>query len=758
MSPTGPTRSRLDEYNRSLFLFESYEKAINEITEFFDSLLREKRNAVKAVIASTNSTFLQQLELNIDTVKIFPQVKCISINQINAYLGSTLDFVVIDLRNIFSPNSLITLVETVRGGGLVIIIGNKRDSWIKSVNKEYLPSSKSSKLLDWFITNITNNSGCIRSIEENEKLISFFNPMPFEFNLTQSIIGIPVSSNQYEVIKNLVSDLKSDKSSINTDIVISDRGRGKSAAVGIAIAQFILENSTFKFKIIVTARDVSHTQTIFEFILRGLKINKISHRVKKEKEKNIGIKVDKGTYIEFRWIYDVSKDLNCHILVVDEAAAFPQEKLLEIVGMRAKKIFISTIHGYEGAGRSFQHKILNHIQRRNKNKYRILRLTEPIRYLLGDPIESLMNETFFLKLERGTNESQNQFNSKNETSFVSYQDSSELFSNDNLPLLKDMMGILIYAHYRNQPNDLLLIADSNNHFLGNLTVFDLKGNKKILLACQLAREGTLDSETIERIMKGDFINGNLIPSIAIRHFFFFFAELKGIRIVRIASHPNFLNKGLGRVAIEKIMEECRDQDWIGVSCGATPKLVKFWSKFGFKILHIRPTKSPETGEWNIVLINPIAPTAKKIIDQASRNFALQFIYLLRHSLFDIKPELAILILRSSTYNLGYKAKMTQSGKYRLQRYIEGNLNFLLTVDVLQELIVSYFVVPLDIKLSNSQELVLMARILQGRTWGQTLQKTGLNWKEANGLLKKAVLRIANHVILQESQSEHKELS
>ena len=102
--------------------------------------------------------------------------------------------------------------------------------------------------------------------------------------------------------------------------------------------------------------------------------------------------------------------------------------------------------------------------------------------------------------------------------------------------------------------------------------------------------------------------------------------------------------------------------------------------------------------------------------------------------------------------------MTQSGKYRLQRYIEGNLNFLLAVDVLQELVVSYFVVPLDIKLSNSQELVLMSRILQGRTWGQTLQKTGLKWKEANGLLKKAVLRIANHMILQESQSEHKELS
>ncbi|MCK4848532.1 MAG: tRNA(Met) cytidine acetyltransferase, partial [Candidatus Heimdallarchaeota archaeon] len=381
---------------------------------------------------------------------------------------------------------------------------------------------------------------------------------------------------------------------------------------------------------------------------------------------------------------------------------------------------------------------------------RILRLTEPIRYLKGDPIESLMNETFFLKLERGKIESKDQFSSKNRSSFVTYPDSSELFSNENLLLLEEMIGILIYAHYRNQPNDLLLIADSNQHFLGNLSIIDSEGNKQILLACQLAREGIMDSETVNSIVKGKYIDGNLIPSIAIRHFSPIFAQLSGIRIVRIASHPDFTNKGFGRVAIEKIMKTYQNEDWIGVSCGATSKLVKFWRKFGFKVIHIRPTKSTETGEWNIVLIYPISEAAKHLVNQASRNFALQFIYLLRHSLFDIKPELAILLLRSCGNITDYRAKITQSGKYRLKRYIEGNLNFLLAVDVLQELVVSYFMMPLDIKLSSSQELVLMSRVLQGRTWGQTLHKTGLTWQEANGLLKKAILRIENYLLLSES--------
>ncbi|MCK4848654.1 MAG: tRNA(Met) cytidine acetyltransferase, partial [Candidatus Heimdallarchaeota archaeon] len=377
MSQIAPTNSKLDEYNRTLFLFESARKAELKITEFFNNLLEINQIEVKGVIAGSDSSFITQLQSNIKKTKLFSQVKFVLMNQINVYLGSTLDFIVIDLRTIFRPNNIISLVETVRGGGIIVIIGSEKKSWVESVNKEYLPNSKSSKLLDWFLTNISKNSGCLKNTEETQELISFFKPMPFGYNLTKNTIGIPVSSNQNEVIEDLISDLKRKKSVFITNIIIADRGRGKSAAVGLFIAKSIVENQLFKSKIIITARDISHTRTIFGFISRGLTKNSISHRLKKEKEQIIGIEVFKRCYIEFRGISDLTKDLKCQLLVVDEAAAFPQEKLLEIVGMKAKKVFISTIHGYEGAGRSFQYKILNHIQRRHKDKYRILRLTEP---------------------------------------------------------------------------------------------------------------------------------------------------------------------------------------------------------------------------------------------------------------------------------------------------------------------------------------------------------------------------------------------
>ncbi|UCE13959.1 MAG: hypothetical protein JSV04_01980, partial [Candidatus Heimdallarchaeota archaeon] len=56
--------------------------------------------------------------------------------------------------------------------------------------------------------------------------------------------------------------------------------------------------------------------------------------------------------------------------------------------------------------------------------------------------------------------------------------------------------------------------------------------------------------------------------------------------------------------------------------------------------------------------------------------------------------------------------------------------------------IKYFVSPEKIKLSSSQEALLITRVIQGRTWSQTLARTGLDWKTANGLLAKAITKIS----------------
>ena len=195
----------------------------------------------------------------------------------------------------------------------------------------------------------------------------------------------------------------------------------------------------------------------------------------------------------------------------------------------------------------------------------------------------------------------------------------------------------------------------------------------------------------------------IITNVAIRHFSPDFANFQGIRIVRIASHPSLIGKGYGRKALEKLIQEFTSYDWIGVSFGATVKLMKFWIKFGFRIVHIRPIKTIETGEWNVVVIRGNSPQIRRIIDQASADFKLQFLSLLKHSLHSMKPELVSQILKSCSLPPVYTPKITSSGNFRLQNYLKGNINFLLAIDVIHELTLAYFLSPSSIKLSTSQE-------------------------------------------------------
>ncbi len=745
--------SKISQYNpssvnfsRTLFLFKSIKKATDSLTEFLNHLNKSNQTDIKGAIVGDNSLFTNSsFKTVIQQITRFPNVKKVKINQVSKFLGKTVDFVVMDLRTEFNPNKLIILVETVRGGGLILLLGDEEEKWIHSVNKDYFDHSKGSNLLKWFLFKIKHNQRSIIETEEKLDLMAYYNPMPNDICLSEEILGIPITPSQKAIIEDLSREWNKDHLMNKIDIIIADRGRGKSAAIGLTLAQVLLNLNRSKRKIIITANEVSHTQTLFKFLSYGLTKCGIGHQVQQKNNEIISINIHKGSKIEYRWPSELSRGIKAHLLIVDEAAAFPQEILSDLIKLKIKTVLISTIHGYEGAGRSFQHKILDQIARRLDLQYQLYTLDKPIRYSQKDSIESLINDTFLLQIDRSTIDTLESVSPKQQLDFRVLPDPSSLLNKEGVETLREIYGILIYAHYRNQPNDLLLLADSRRHFLvilsGNTSIND----QHVLLACQLAREGSFSQDKINIVMKGEFIEGDLIPAIGIRHFSPEFAKLNGLRIVRIASHPNFINKGFGRVAVEKILGEFQSYDWIGVSFGVTLKLIKFWRKMGFKTIHIRPIRTPGTGEWNVVLIHPNSDPARALITQASRDFFLQFIHLLKQSLFELKPELSLEIMRTIVNIPNYEPRITKSGIYRLKKYIEGNLNFLLTVDVLQEIVISYFVIPMNIQLSPAQEKLLIARILQGRTWGQTLGKTGLSWKEANGLLKKAIMKIVDYM-------------
>lgn len=153
---------------------------------------------------------------------------------------------------------------------------------------------------------------------------------------------------------------------------------------------------------------------------------------------------------------------------MDEAAAIPITIMKELLGPYMV-ILSSTIHGYEGTGRSLSLKLISSLKQQNKfqNQGRGLKeiqLDEPIRYGNNDPIESWLTGLLCLDATKSVVELSKGFPHPNQCdlyfvnrdTLFSYHQATEGF-------LNKIMNIFVSSHYKNTPNDLQLLSDAPAH-------------------------------------------------------------------------------------------------------------------------------------------------------------------------------------------------------------------------------------------------------------------------------------------------------
>ncbi|MHA1972168.1 MAG: GNAT family N-acetyltransferase [Candidatus Hodarchaeales archaeon] len=744
-----------NHYDRTVFLYDNYQLAIDVFTRFLYDI--NKKTQCKILIVTNDKPDLrnrinqkQRISSNLLDFQIIPYSKVYTI------LGTTLDLLVIDMREEFDPNKICVLFESVRGGGIIFLIGLKAPLWFKNVNKNKFSlnlsnldkndvnSLKESKLLPWFIANLTTKTSCFFNEFNVEKVKNNFQPMPLNIRLEADFEGIDVTTEQKNLIIRVSTRLSDDSLQNQCSLIIANRGRGKSVAGGIILGHYIKKHFKRRPNIVISAVDIQNVQVVFRFIIEFFDKNNIIHSVIEKENIIYAIRVKKGGKISFTLPKDIVFDNRIDLILIDEAAIFPITILKKLFRKKIKKVLISTIHGYEGSGRSFQQKIIEPLKRQKEVSYKKYTLHSPIRFLDLDKVEHFLNYVFFLDADPPNLLKVKSFD---KLSYEVYLKPESLLSKTGYCNLEEHIGILINSHYKNQPNDLLVLTDSKSHLLVGLYARNEEEERLLLVSGQLSYEGIITDDVVARVKSGEYIEGNLIPILALRHFSEEFSRLKGVRIVRIAVHPELTGKGFGRKMMEKIQDEFETLDWIGVSFGANMKLVKFWRKFGFKPVQIRPVQSPTTGEWNLVMIYPISKLAKTIIRQASQDFKVQFIELLRHTIHTMSYELVQEIMYSCEPLHEYRPIITGSGKIRLENYVEGKLNFLVAIDAIYELTKAYFLVDRDYSLSKSQEGLLISRVLQSRTWGQTKGKTGLDWNTSQALIRKALTKIIDHHLI-----------
>lgn len=675
-------------------------------------------------------------------------------------MGQTFQGAIIDLYEDLRPNYIGIISGLVEKGGLLILQTPSWDKWDNKVTlfKRNLVvanyENPRNVFITWFKKKIMEHRENVFVYDaDNDKIINepqiiYDIPkekevsIPSDITFPKEVYELALTQDQINVIKESES-LKDFSEKKKVIVVTANRGRGKSCAIGLSLSGLVKSISDKKkVKIIVTSPSLENTQSLMELAIKGLEKQNFKIKVDKNKENLIyGITGD-----NFSISYLEPKDAIqewCDILAIDEASGLPVTLLVKLWQSHKKILIASTLHGYEGAGRGFSFRFLNYLKKDENTILKLLEMVTPIRYAENDPIEKWVFDVLLLDAEPAEIDEQDLKDINNGKLNYLITKPEELFLN-NEQLLRQIFGIYVQAHYRNEPDDLALIADAPHYSIRAITTH--KG--KVVSASLLAEEGGLSYEYSKSLLIEDKTRGNIIPDRIIKHYRIFdFGNLRGWRIVRIATHPLLQNKGLGSKLILNLINESieRNLDWIGSGFGINVELSNFWAKNGFSIIHISPDRNPISGEYTVLVFKPLSEKVKKIEKILINILKTKLIYSLYDTYKTMEPELALVLLNSTPVEEKME-ELNEIEKKRLWAYLYGTMTYETTNDIIFKIVSNYFkILPINKELLDELEKkILILKVMQGRSWKEISKEMKISTDKAENIIKKSIIKLANY--------------
>ncbi len=671
-------------------------------------------------------------------------------------MGTTWNLLVLDLFEQLKPNDIGRLIETVSGGGLILLLAPPFRKWENTltefqkrlVTPPYTERDVKNRFIKRFIRKLFEHQGIwivdlekelingrpLKPIKGIEKRIKI--PEKPKFNV--KLYKMAKSQDQIEVLK-LIEPLMELNKKKSVLVITANRGRGKSAIIGIGLAGIISEwrKANKRIRIIITAPEPSNVKVLFEFLMKALNELEINYTFKKSEEHVTTVKVDKIT-VKYMKCYEVPAKKR-DLVIVDEAAGIPVPMLFRILNQAKKVIYSSTIHGYEGAGRGFSVRFLRSLREFKRIDLKTFQMTEPIRYSPVDPIEKWLYDVLLLDAEPVTLTDEEKSLDVARIALYYVPDLDEWYAKKGEHELRDFIGIYVLAHYRNRPDDLAILADAPHHTARALKL----QNGKIIASLQLTYEGNLSNELIAKTIEENFDTpGQLIPNVILKHYFLAgFGKLKGVRIVRIAVHPELMDRGLGSKALSGVEMEAKlhGLDWIGASFGASRLLLNFWLKNGFIPVHISPKRNPISGEYSVIVLKPLTEEAWVVIKELNKLLRQKIVEALMDVYFYLEPQVARLLLKFGRE----KAKMIELNRVqeiKLKMYTTGKMIYEAAADAVRLLVKKYFLEggPTTGKLSEKDEILLISKCLQGKGWVETAEILKISTKKVKKRLREIV--------------------
>ena len=691
---------------------------------------RVKKDVVKRLV----KRFTKNLELEIAIYE-----------ESERFLGTTYQGLIMDIAHSLKPNDIGRLIGIVEGGGLIILLTPNWDDWHNRKNLFQLtltvPQHPEPRFVftKWFKSILLAEQGIfIYDADKGEiikkssipkiKYSKYEIKIPVHKLFPDELYKLALTQDQVEVI-NLIEHLVKKPTKLRTSIVIvADRGRGKSCAVGIGVVGLIQQLLKVKnrVRVAVTAPSLLSVQSMMTLAAKALETLGMRYRKIMKSGQILELRGDRYS-IEYWEPIHIPK-LRVDIAIVDEAAGIAVPLLHQIWKNHRRSIFATTIHGYEGAGRGFSVRFLKRLKEDPNTELHMYEMEEPIRYAKDDPVEKWQFRALLLDAEPDELSDEDlKHIEKGEFEYLKL-DPHELFTRENEKLLRSLFGIYVLAHYRNEPDDLGMMADAPHHSIRALRL----PSGKIVAAAQLAEEGPIPDNYIDDLLRGGKIPGNILPDRLLKHLRIRdIAKGRGWRIVRIAVHPSVQGRGIGSHMLKELEKEAREREyeWVGSGFGATEELLNFWIKNNYVPVHISPDRNPVSGEFTVLVIKPLKEEWKRIVEVMAREFRKKLL----ESLHDPYKHLEIGVThRLLLINEGTESIKTPPLSLiqidRLMTYVLGPMTYEACSDIMHILAKYYWIQNKNSRpsLGEFQEKLLIAKALQGRSWDEIakeLEKT-----------------------------------
>uniref|UniRef100_A0A672N084 RNA cytidine acetyltransferase n=1 Tax=Sinocyclocheilus grahami TaxID=75366 RepID=A0A672N084_SINGR len=813
-------------------------------------------------------------------------------NETHKILGNTYGMCVLQDFEALTPNLLARTIETVEGGGIVVILLRTVNSlkqlytMAMDVHSRYRTEAHQDvvgRFNERFILSLASCKTCVviddqLSILPISTHITNIKPVPPKTqddglspreqelkDLKESLqdtqpVGVLVDScktmDQAKAVLKFIEAI-SEKTLRSTVALTAARGRGKSAALGLAVAGAVAFGYS---NIFVTSPSPDNLHTLFEFIFKGFDALQYQEHLDYEIIQSLNPEFNKAVIrvnifkehrqtIQYIHPADAVKLGQAELLVIDEAAAIPLPLVKKLLGPYL--VFMaSTINGYEGTGRSLSLKLIQQLRQqsadsqlnlsaenRNTSTARLaaartlheVTLHESIRYGQGDPVEKWLNDLLCLdclsvpRIISGCPLPQTcDLYYVNRDTLFCYHKASEAF-------LQRLMALYVASHYKNSPNDLQMLSDAPAHHLFCLLAPvppTQNSLPEVLAVVQVCLEGDISRQSVlNSLSRGKKASGDLIPWTVSEQFQVpEFGSLSGGRIVRIAVNPdyqgvNYLSFSsvciqsvkslhiqvaallpcltsyviahLPRMAtitqtttavslLEEVVSPRKDLpplllklnerraerlDYLGVSYGLTPQLLKFWKKAGFVPVYLRQTPNDLTGEHSCIMLKEL--NAEESAEQNQwlsafwKDFRRRFLSLLSFQFSKFSPTLALNILQNKNAkddtltSAELAATFTPYDLKRLEMYSRNMVDYHLIMDMIPVVARLYFLKQLgDITLSVAQCALLLGIGLQHKSIDELEKEIKLPGSQLMGLFNRVIRKVVQFFnILQENAVE-----